>query len=330
MESPEEGQKDESPAVAAGGLSSSEFGERLNRYGAAKHRALEQRDYIASLGQRRLFPIEQRLERCADYLLFRHYFTVDELRLHAARFCQLHLLCPFCAIRRGVKALGAYLKRWEVIRAEQPALRPFLVTLTVKDGDDLSERMAHLRSAHQRLWKRRTNALARGSVVRNVAGAVWSYEVKVGKGSGQWHPHVHGVWLAEREPDRFALSAEWRELTGDSFIVDVRPIEGDPVEGFLEVFKYALKFADMTPADTLHAYELLRGVRLVDACGAFRGVEVPESLTDEPLADLPYVERFYRFVRGAGYALRGMGRSPMQAKGTESQGRSARERTGQT
>jgi hypothetical protein len=28
-------------------------------------------------------------------------------------------LCPLCAIRRGAKAIKAYLDRWEVIRAEK-------------------------------------------------------------------------------------------------------------------------------------------------------------------------------------------------------------------
>ena len=46
---------------------------------------------------------------CGDYLLFRHFFTVDKVKLHAAQFCKAHLLCPLCAIRRGAKALAAYL-----------------------------------------------------------------------------------------------------------------------------------------------------------------------------------------------------------------------------
>lgn len=316
---PHEGQKDESPDLAGSGLSGSEFGKRLNRYGAAKHRSLEQAQFIAGLGERRYFSLWRRVDRCADYLLFRHYFTVDELRLRAARFCQVHLLCPFCAIRRGTKALGAYLERWEVIRGQRPALRPFLVTLTVKDGPDLAERVNHLRSAHRKLWKRRGHADYRRGVMGGVAGGVWSYEMKRGRGSGQWHPHVHGIWLAESQPDRFALSAEWRELTGDSYIVDVRPIEGDPVDGFLEVFKYALKFSDMEPADTFAAYLLLKGERLLDAAGVFRGVEVPESLLDDPLDDLPFVDRFFRFALGRGYEReesRGYGGAvaPMQAQ----------------
>jgi hypothetical protein len=56
---------------------------------------------------------------CGDYLAFRHYFTIDKVRLHGASFCMKHLLCPLCAIRRGSKALKAYLDRWEVIQVEK-------------------------------------------------------------------------------------------------------------------------------------------------------------------------------------------------------------------
>jgi hypothetical protein len=51
------------------------------------------------------------------------------------------------------------------------------------------------------------------------------------------------------------------------------------VEGFLEVFKYAVKFSDQPPADTWHAYSVLKGKRLLGSAGCFRGVEVPDDST---------------------------------------------------
>ena len=81
-------------------------------------------------------------------------------------------------------------------------------------------------------------------------------------------------------------------------IVDVRPITGDPAEGFMEVFKYAVKFSDLSLADNWHAAQILKGKRLLNSFGLFRGVKVPESLLDEPLDDLPYWDRFYRFIQG--------------------------------
>lgn len=273
--------------------------KRVSRYGEAKAKALDVADYIAGLPREKA--LHDRLSSCGDYLLFRHYTTVNEVRLHAASLCNKHLLCPLCAIRRGSKALKAYLDRWEVIRAKKTALRPFLVTLTVKHGPDLAERFDHLHKGQRELWKRKQRG--RGSVLDGVQGAVWSYEVKRGQGSGLWHPHLHMVALAEQQPDQQRLAREWRQITGDSFVVDVRPIVGDPAEGFMEVFKYAVKFSDQPPHDTWHCFDTLRGKRLIASAGCFRGVEVPESLLDEALHDLPYVELFFLFAAGRGYSL---------------------------
>lgn len=266
-------------------------------------------NYMASIPKHQA--MGNTVRQCGDYLVFRHYFTVDKVRLHGASLCRKHLLCPLCAIRRGAKSLAAYLQRWEVIRAEKPLLRPFLITLTVKDGDDLAERFKHLHKSQRELWMRKHRGRV-ASPLAGVEGAVWSYEVKRGSGSGAWHPHLHMIALAECQPDAFELSAEWKRITGDSHIVDVRPIsQEDPASGFIEVFKYAVKFSDQPPADTVHAWETLAGKRLLGSAGAFRGVEVPESLLDDPegFGDLPWVALFYRYLRG-GYTLTSRKHSP--------------------
>lgn len=288
---------------ASGGIE--ELPGRVDRYGKAKKSALDVAEYMGRL------PKSQGLDRyaklvkgCGDYLVFRHYFTVDQVKLHGASLCRKHLLCPLCAIRRGAKSLKSYLDRFELIRVERPHLRPFLVTLTVKDGEDLEERFRHLHKSQRELWKRRQRG--RGfTALDGVEGAVWSYEVKRGNGSGLWHPHLHMIALAEVQPDQVALSQEWRDITGDSFVVDVRPIDQeDPASGFVEVFKYAVKFSDQEPADTVHAFQTLRGKRLLASSGCFRGVPEPEGLLDdtEALEGLPFVTLFYRFL-GNGYSL---------------------------
>ena len=277
--------------------------EKVSRYGKAKKGALDVVQYMATLPE--LQAMSQKVATCGDYLVFRHYFTVDQVRLHGAQLCRRHLLCPLCAIRRGAKSLKAYSDRYEAIKASKPGLKPFLVTLTVKDGEDLEERFKHLVDSQRELWKRTHRVYA--SALDCVEGAVWSYEIKRGKGSGLWHPHLHMIALSETPPDQVELSREWHGITGDSFIVDVRPInQDDHIGGFLEVFKYAVKFSDQPPEDTVHAWQTLAGKRLLGSAGAFRGVEVPESLLDDPegFADLPYVTLFYRYmVRAGGYTM---------------------------
>ena len=272
---------------------------RVARLSEARRLALRVEAYLREAGRvNEAF----KLRHCADYLLFRHYWTVDEVRLHAASFCKKHLLCPVCAIRRGARMLKAYLERFEVVQVERPELRPYLVTLTVRNGDDLAERFRHLRAAMRALFERRRNALKglTASEFALSAGGFHSIEV-TNKGKG-WHPHVHMVWMCHEAPSGEALAAEWHAITGDSHVVDVRPIS-DPVTGFLEVCKYAVKFSDLALPDLLEAFDRLSGQRLIDSHGCFRGVVVPDTLTDDPLDGLPFVELLYRYLGAAGYSF---------------------------
>ena len=278
--------------------------KRIGRYSKAKKGALDVADYMATIPRHKT--MAAKVHGCGDYLVFRHYFTVDKVRLHGASLCRKHLLCPLCAIRRGANSLKAYLDRFEVIKGNY---RPFLVTLTVKDGPDLEERFKHLHDSQRELWMQKHRCRVH-SPLSGVVGAVWSYEVKRGSGSGDWHPHLHMIALAEVQPNQDELRTTWKGITGDSHVVDVRPIDQDnPASGFIEVFKYAVKFSDQPPADTVHAFETLAGRRLLGSAGCFRGVDVPEDLTDSPegLEGLPYATLFYRYLLGAGYSLKRAG-----------------------
>ena len=291
------------------------LGERIARYGQAHARSLAMLDHLQGIKSEPSAKASASLATCGNYLHFREYYTVGKVRLHNATFCKQHLICPLCAIRRGAKALGAYLARWQVIQGEHPELRPYLLTLTVKNGEDLEERQNHLTSSLRKLMDRRRdfNAGTRGAPWTELCkaqGGVYTLEL-TNKGNG-WHPHAHMIVLASSEPCQEALSAEWHRITGDSFIVDCRPITGDPTEGFMEVFKYAVKFSDLSLEDNWQAAQVLKGKRLLNSFGLFRGVEVPDSLLDEPLDGLPFWDRFYRYLGGE---YRFTGESPRKSTG---------------
>ena len=288
----------------AGGIAA--LPTRVGRYGEAHRRALAMADYALRIGEK---ATASKLTFCGDYLLFRHFYTVDDVRLHAANFCRKHLLCPLCGIRRASKYMQAYMQRLELVLAQHPGLKAFLVTVTVKDGEDLQERFQHLRAAMRRMTQARRDHLSNPIKNRHVEaakalGGVHSIEAKRGKGSGLWHPHAHAVWLCYEAPDASKLAQEWQAWTGDSYIVDVRPFhdQHDVAGGFAEVFKYALKFSDLPLDDNWQAFLELSNRRLVDSFGLLRGVEVPEELTDEPLEGLPYVDYLYRWFSN-GYGL---------------------------
>lgn len=278
------------------GFRKTDLAARLQRYGNARENALLFRDFLLSVGEVNLADV---LGGCGNYATFREYFTVGQIRLSKFCTCKKHLICPLCAIRRGAKALRVYLARVMALMAADALLRPFLVTLTVKNGPDLEERFKHL-SGNLRCYHRRRSRSRQSGEVLKASSAVWSYEF-TNKGKG-WHPHVHAVWLCHEAPDPFKLSEEWRQLTGDSYIVDVRPIDmSDPIGGFCEVFKYALKFSDLPDQDRLTAYRTLKGKRLQDSFGDLRGLDVEPSDHDELLEELPYIERFFYYQRGVGY-----------------------------
>jgi hypothetical protein len=141
-----------------------------------------------------------------------------------------------------------------------------------------------------------------------VDGGVYAVELTYDVHTG-WHPHVHAIWLAEEDPGTYNLRAEWHQITGDSFICDVRAIqpeqqESDDIDphagGFAECFKYAMKPSELGAELMEKAYPLLAGKRLVGSFGVFRGVQEPDQLADDVtgLESLPYEEFLFRFVEG--------------------------------
>jgi hypothetical protein len=240
------------------------------------------------------------LSGCANYLVFNHYYTVDQVRLAKARTCKKHLLCPFCARARGAKLVEKQMERVGQVMADQPRLIPAMLTLTVKNGADLKERTEHLVSSFRRLQKHRRDWFQKGrgyTEFAKINGAVYSIEV-TNKGNG-WHPHLHAFVLLDDYIDHAALVAEWHGITGDSSVVGITKVKagkrGTLADAMTEVFKYAVKFSDLPLDQNLHAYETLLGKRLLGSFGSLHGVKVPEKLTDELLPDLPYLELFYKF-----------------------------------
>lgn len=330
------------------------FSGRVQRYGEAKTRQLQILNHIRGLsqGEKANFQLhsllnfeklQSQLCSCGNYLVFHQYHTVGQVRLAKASFCKNHLMCQLCAIRRGAKQVQGYLGKYEQVVSKNTALRPYMLTLTVKNGESLPERFDHLQNSMRKFMKRRRDFLSAGlgnSQLAKSDGGVFSYELT--KSKSGWHPHCHMVVMLDPEnpidfpfdtrPQKHGKEAwsklsplekknekalwkkytdaiqqsklckEWEKITGDSKIVDLRPIEGDPAQGFVEVFKYALKFSDLKPKENIEAYSYLKGKRLTGSFGCFWGVKIPEKMTDDLLEDLPYIELFYKYTK-AGYSL---------------------------
>lgn len=312
---------------------------RIERYGRAKKRTVDNCTWLKeygnsiddistlgklgrvqckSLSKIEALKLEVKLGDCGNWMLFRHYFRIDLVRLASLRTCKIPLMCQFCAIRRAAKSLQSYLARFEVIVSKNARLAPYFMTLTVANGDNLQERFEHLKKSFRLYTNRRRDALKKNRgfcELSKVEGAVYSYEL-TNKNNG-WHPHLHILCLCDpdnlpdfpidgtgKQKSESRLSKEWGDITGDSFIVDFRPIDG--IEGFIEVFKYALKFSDLNPELNYHAFKILKGKRLTGAFGLFHGVVVPKEMEDDLIKDEPYLELFYKYLPAVGcYSLEG-------------------------
>lgn len=333
--------------------------ERLSRYGRAKSHQTALSQSISEYPD--LCKEYEALQKCGQMLIFQHWLQSNYRKLVGGFSCKKHLLCWPCALRRDSRQIRDYTLKVQQVLSENSSLIPVLITRTVKNGSDLKERFKHLQRIHKTLmrWRRQSKSdrcTARGrsadSVMQYVAGSVGTYEFKRGEGSGDWHPHIHEVAFLESVfsftprivpgwektetgfnqvdkeiwvPVEFQrrLSEEYKDISGDSYIVDVRRIEikdldsfvnDDPVasssgglepdyhsvaKALCEVFKYALKFSEMTHEDQIHAYKVLKGKRLIFSYGCLRGVNVSDNLVDSAQEELeigPYVYELYTFA----------------------------------
>ena len=286
---------------------------KLARYSRGRDRSIGLAAFLRSgevttpLGLDEATKRARALEQCGGWLEFREFIDADKVQLSGGRFCQQPKLCPICALRRAGRSIRRAVEVIGVVLAERSRLRPYLVTVTVRNGPDLGERHSHLHRGLRCLIQRRRDSLrgAGRSLMAGVEGGIWAVELKRGNGSSEWHPHSHAVWLCREQPSSVELSREWRSVTGDSFIVDVRPFHNpdEPGPDLCEVFKYALKLGDLTFADNVEAFSALRGRHLIGSFGCLRGVKLEEDADDDLGPDLAYIDLLYRHVLGDGYEL---------------------------
>lgn len=306
--------------------------KRLDRYSTAKRRQSQLVDYIVKQNEGLAKPLYQKelaaLVDCGSFLLFRYYLAPQIYKMVGGCTCKKHLLCALCAIRRAARSIAIAQQKLDHM-LQSGDYDAFFVTLTVKNGDDLQERFEHLVLSYQKLLHARRNALNKkrstsNTCYRIIEGAFAAYEVTYNDKDQTFHPHIHSMVLVHRgslstEPVLIKkkvaqvpvdfwrlLSDEWKEITGDSFIVDVRKADSseDMIQALVECFKYSLKMQKMDPGIQLACYDVLKGRRLHSAFGCLYGIKFENETNDELLPeDLEYIDLLYRYSESFGYQL---------------------------
>lgn len=141
------------------------------------------------------------------------------------------------------------------------------LTLTIKThAEPLTQQLDKLYTSFQHLRRRRL-------WIQHVTGGVAFLELKYSESGQRWHPHLHclieGTWI-----DKTALQRAWREITGDSYVVDIRrPKSHTAVTRY--VTKYASKPINNTFANRPElldaAVVALHGRKLCVTFGRWRG-----------------------------------------------------------
>ena len=290
--------------------------DRISRFGLLKHRSKLQEQFLWTqvdfnsdakneISEKAL-KAAIKLKGCGQFLIFRNYYTIDQVKLEKFHVCNQHLLCPMCAGIRAARSMKRYLDRIHELMRQKRGLKPVLITLTVKNGEDLEERYNHLTSSFRTLLSRYRDYKKKGwgfNQFCKIDGAFYTTEYTYNDKTKQWHPHIHIFALLNEWIDQEELAETWHDITLDSYIVDIRRVKKTKEHGYskavAEVCKYALKFSDLSLENTWEAYLSLKGNRLTGCFGSMYGVKLPEKLTDDlPLDDLPYMELLYRFVFG--------------------------------
>lgn len=149
-----------------------------------------------------------------------------------------------------------------------------LLTLTLAARDEpLSDQLKRITESF-RLFRHRRQ------IARCMTGGIYFLEITYNDQTERWHPHLHVVFAGSYLPHALAKTA-WLDITGDSYIIDLRPLNG--ANGAASyVAKYATK--------AVGASVWTNPTRLNEAIGAMAGKRTFQPFgdwTDLGLSDPP-------------------------------------------
>ena len=194
-----------------------------------------------------------RLQMCRKYAFFVQNKATKKLRVQSSR-CKLRW-CPIC---RDVSRMIVTSATEEWLKIQK---YPKMITLTLKHSDD------PLQLQVSRIYKCFQKLKTRAYFQRLITGGVWFFQLKFNQKTEQWHPHIHCLVAGKFLPHG-RLKQLWLKITGDSTIVDIRPVKD--LEGCSnEVARYATSPADITAVDLERAMEIFYATKHRRICGSW-------------------------------------------------------------
>jgi hypothetical protein len=229
--------------------------------------------------------LADKLQRCHSRL------SVLTCGRHIARIipnftCEFRL-CPDCGRRRSRKLQNKYL----------PAMRGFMLRHKVTPVH-LVLTQTHRKESRKQSAKRIKDSLTRlqrrGFWKEYFKGGTWSLEFTKDK-NGLHHTHLHIIGFRRKFFNIDLLRAEWLAVTGDSHVLNLKPIK-DIAAGLREVVKYVSKPLDTRRfgAADLKEFLGLKNMRMFGTFGEFRDFCKDFEPSDNDAAAVGDLESFSR------------------------------------
>ncbi len=181
------------------------------------------------------------------------------------------LICPDCAADRAARlSRQTELKIAEAMQTNSGKL--CLLTLTIKNTQTYEGGLVKLKKSfanfkRKKVWK------------AHIKGYFGAFEHTYNSKTNDFHIHLHLIVLRGKFWSQSDISDAWREVTGDSFIVDIRQIK-DIHKGVKEVCKYIVKSTDlmkMPDEKFKEVVEMKKGTRMFISGGCFYNVKLDDD-----------------------------------------------------
>ncbi len=213
-------------------------------------------------------PHVNRLDECRTSAWFVRHVDTGKVRI-ATKQCHVRF-CPLCSDARQA-FLTSQVSAWL-----EPTLHPKLLTVTLKHSN--APLAWQIKNLYQFFRKFRRRAYLK----KRISGGVWFFQVKKSKSDNKWHPHLHAL-IDGDYLDKFKLSKLWSEISGGSFVVDIKTVK-DKDNAIRHVARYAARpsaLADLDIDDACEMVSAMRGVRLVGTWGTARKISLRPKKPDD-------------------------------------------------
>jgi hypothetical protein len=172
-------------------------------------------------------------------------------------------LCPDCGRRRSRKLQNKYLPMMRAFLRHRHVTPVHLVLTQTHRAETRKQSAKRIKDAFTKLQRR-------SFWKEFFKGGTWSLEFTKDK-NGLHHTHLHIVGFRRKFFDIELLRSEWLAVTGDSHVLNLKPIQ-DIAAGLREVVKYVSKPLDIRRfgAEDLREFLKLKNMRMFGTFGEFR------------------------------------------------------------